>query len=141
MQLGLHIVQRRALRKVAERAGLSLEQGLGVIELLRQLEVLHDKPEDGAPLRVDGLDALLRAAGSDAEAMLKLIRGRVAEARRYLDPHRIPLVFVVEGALTVSASGPMLELDGSEYSLSALGGSNLGRVGDSDAWWWTAQVG
>lgn len=141
MQLGLHILQRRALRKVAERVSTSLDPSVGVLEFLRQLEMLYEKPEDGRPLSVDGLDILLRAAGDDAEAVLRLLRARIGEARRYFDPHRIPVVFVVDSEVSASAGGPILELDGREHRLSALGGSNLGRVGELDGWWWTPQVG
>lgn len=139
-QLGLHIVHRKALAKLAER-GLAVESRVGVVELLRSLEGLAEPPDAGVPLGVDGLDELLRAAGDDAADVLRLLRTRLREARRYFDKHGIALVFVVEGALDASVSdGVTLEVAGRPRGVEALTGSPLAPVAGADGWWHAAQV-
>lgn len=139
-QLGLHVVQRSALGKLAKR-GLELGEPMGVIELLRALEGLASPPAPGVPLTVVGLDVLVTAVGDEANALLRMVRTRLREARRYFDQNRIPLVLLIDGLVESSvAEGPTLQADGRGHALSALSGGALTPMAGVDGWWHVGQV-
>lgn len=143
MQLGLHLIVRKDLGRLAEQGAEVSAPYLGVVDLVRAVEGNLPEPPPSMPLGLVGLDALCLASGSGAHEALAVIRRGVHDGKRYFDWKQIPLVFLVEGELDHDPrGGAMLRSDGERFSLHPLLGRGIKPLHrDQLNWWWTPQLG
>jgi hypothetical protein len=149
MQIGIHLVHRPALDELRARGVNVPEPWIGVLDLMRLIEGLGPEPESDRPLGVVGVDALLTASGPDSEAVMRLVRRGLHEARRYFEWRRIALCLLVQSRLHAAADGsPELDTPEGVRSLTPLVGQGMRPMANTMTssareadWWWAPQLG
>lgn len=144
MQLGMHVIERAALSKLATHGVEASEPGMGILDALRMVEGHLPEPPEGRPLVLVGLDALVRAVPGEATAVLQAVRTGLVEARRYFAWKQIPLVLLLDGRVEDLADGSGLHLwhGPRRWSLAPLLGTRFAAARpDARGWWWATQIG
>ena len=145
MAAGVHVIATPQMA-AAQRDGAQLPRPwIGVVDLLRMVEGLADEPSEDRPLVVMGLEVLLALAAEDPAGVTSVVREALHGCKHYLEWKRIPLVFVVAGALRsgLTDDTAVLVTASQEFDLAAVFGRALQprEFVAEGGWWWTPQLG
>lgn len=144
MQLGMHVIERARLAKLAAHGVDLAEPWMGILDVLRMVEGHLPEPPEGRPLVLTGLDALVRAVPGEATAVLQAIRTGLVEARRYFTWKQMPVVLLLDSSVDDPADGGGLILAHGprRWPLAPLLGTRLSAARpDVAGWWWAPQIG